>query len=295
MSPRDILLALLVAALWGINFVFIKLSVEALSPLLASALRFTLAVFPAIFFIKPPKTDWRIVVAFGLFFGVGLYAFLNIALAVGMPAGLASLVLQAQVLFTILLAYILFKENPTRAQMIGGAIALCGMGIIGFDRLESAGFLPYILTIGGALVWGVANILTKKAGQVDALSFTVWGCLVAPIPLFILSFIFEGPEVMRAGFANLDWTVWGYLAFQAYPTTVLGLAIWSSLLRRYSAASVTPFALLVPITGFISGWLILGERLNMFEVWGSVFVIVGVGVTIIRRRVTAKEQPKSAL
>lgn len=284
MSPRDIFLAVLVVALWGINFVFIKLSVEVLPPLMANGLRFSLAVFPAIFFVKPPKSEWWVTVLFGLFLGVALYAFLNVALAIGMPAGLASLALQTQVLFTIILAFIWFKERPTRLQVGGGLVAVFGMSIIGYARFEGASLLPFLLTVVGAFMWGIANVLTKRAGKVDALSFTVWGCAIAPVPLFVLSYVFEGSAVITQGFANLDLRVWLLLIFQAYPVTLFGVAVWSDLLSRHSAASVTPFALLVPITGLLSGWLILGEQLSPLELFGSFFVVLGVGVTIVRFR-----------
>jgi len=283
MSPRDILLAMLVTAIWGINFIAIKLSVEAMPPLIAAALRFLLAAVPAVLFVKPPKAPFWLVIGFGFFMCVALYAFLNIALAIGMPAGLASLVLQAQILFTIILAFFLFGEQPSRRQIIGGLIGFGGIAIIGMERFEGAALVPFLVTIIGALMWGTANVLTKKAGKIDALALTVWGSLIAPVPLLALSLVLDGPDAVWAGLTGLDVPMVANLAYQAYPTTVFGLAIWSGLLAKYPAAMVTPFALLVPITGMAAGWVVLGETISPLAGFGSLVVLIGLAVAMVRR------------
>nr|WP_207632965.1 EamA family transporter [Devosia aurantiaca] len=175
MPIRHVLLALLVVAIWGFNFVVIKLSVEALPPILAAALRFSAAAIPAALFVKPPKTKWWIVVAYGISFGSALYALLNLSIAWGMPAGLSSIVLQTQAFFTMLMAFLILGERPSRFQILGAAIAFGGIMVIASERIEGAGLLPLSLTLLAAISWGLANVLTKKAGRVSALSFTVWG------------------------------------------------------------------------------------------------------------------------
>lgn len=285
MPLRHVLLALAIVAIWGFNFVVIKLSVEALPPLLAAALRFLLAAFPALFFFKPPKTSWPLVVGFGLSFGVGLYFFLNLSIAAGMPAGLASVVLQVQAFFTILIAFFVLKERPRWMQVIGGAVAFLGIGVIALDRLEGAALMPFGLTLLAAIAWGTANVLARRAGKVNPISLTVWGALVATVPLFVLSAIFEGPEHLVQFALQPDiWTL-GLLAFLAYPATLFGIGAWNYLLGQHPASVVAPFTLLVPITGLLSGWLVLGETISMLEIAGGVLVIIGLGVTVFKPKI----------
>ena len=287
MAVRHIILAVLVVAIWGFNFVLIKLSVEALPPYLAAALRFLFAAFPAILFIKPPKNEfgkipWVIIIGFGLSFGFALYALLNFALFAGMPAGLGSLVLQVQAFFTMIIAFFILRERPRFIQIIGAIIAFSGIGLIGYYRWDGATLFPFILTILAAIAWAIANVLTKMAGKVNPVSLAVWGVGIAAIPLFILSFIVEGTDELVKFITEPDWWIIAILLFTAYPATLFGLAIWNWLLGKYPTSIVAPFTLLVPISGLISGWLILGEMIAPLEIIGGTLVILGLGVTAAR-------------
>lgn len=289
MPLRHVALALLVVVIWGFNFVIIKLSVEALPPILAAGLRFVAAALPAIFFIRPPRTQWYYVVGFGLAFGFALYGFLNLAIAWGMSAGLSSLVLQTQAFFTMALAFLLLGERPSRFQLIGALIAFAGIGVIALERLAATALLPLGMVLMAALSWGVANVLTKKAGRVNALAFTVWGSLAAPVPLIGLSLLVEGRQVVLEALAGFSWSDAGLIAFLAYPATLLGGGIWSWLLGRHPASVVAPFTLLVPITGLLSGYLVLGETITWIEVGGAALVIAGLVVTVWRGRAVEPE------
>jgi O-acetylserine/cysteine efflux transporter len=292
MPLRHVLLALLVVAIWGFNFVVIKLSVEALPPILAAALRFTAAAIPAVFFVRPPKAPMWIVAGFGLSLGFGLYAFLNLAIAWGMPAGLASIVLQTQAFFTMLLAFMLLGDRPSRFQLMGAAVAMVGIGVIASEHLEGAGPVPLIMTLLAAISWGLSNIMTKKAGAVNAFSFTVWGVLFAPIPLFGLSLLLEGWPTIVEALGGFSWSDAGLIAFLAYPATLLGGVIWNWLLGRHPASVVAPFTLLVPITGLASGYLVLGEVVTPLEIAGGLLIIAGLVVTL---RKSAKSEPRIRL
>ncbi len=283
MPFRHVLLALLVVAIWGFNFVVIKLSVEALPPVLAAALRFLAAAVPLVFFIKPPKAPWWIVVAFGLSFGFLLYAFLNVSIAWGMPAGLSSVVLQTQAFFTMAIAFVVLGERPSRFQIMGAGVAFAGIGVMALERAQGAGLVPFGLTILAAISWGLANVLTKKAGRVNAVAFTVWGVLAAPLPLLVLSLLVEGWPAVATAMAGFGWDDAVLIAFLAYPATLLGGAIWAWLLGRHPASVVAPFTLLVPITGLASGYLVLGERVTAYEIAGGLLIIAGIAVTLIKR------------
>ncbi|MCF6302871.1 MAG: EamA family transporter [Devosiaceae bacterium] len=282
MPIRHILLTLLVVAIWGFNFVIIKLSVQELSPFLAAALRFLLAAIPAVIFIKHPKTSWVWVASAGLAFAFALYGFLNFALAVGMPAGLASVVLQVQVFFTILIAFFVLKERPRRGQIIGAAIAFDGIGFIALERFQGISLWPFALTLLAALSWAAANILTKLAGKVDPVAFIVWGSLWAVPPLFVLTYFMEGPDTFIAFVSAPDLYTLGLLGFLSYVATIFGMGAWTWLLTRHSASIVAPFTLLVPVTGLLSGWIILGETVSGMEIAGGILVIIGLGVSVIK-------------
>ncbi len=284
MPLRHILLALAIATVWGVSFVAIRWGVDEVSPLLLTALRFAFAALPAVFFIRPPKAGWRVVTAYGLAIGVGQFGLLFLAIKLGMPAGLGSLVVQLQVFFTILLAFLVFGERPTAWQIAGALIAFAGIAVIALERLEGAALLPLALTIGAAVCWGLGNIAGKKAGQVDMLSFVVWSALVPPIPLVLMAVGLDGPGIFAAALEHITWRGAGSVAFMAYAATLFGFGAWAWLLSRYPASQVTPFALFVPVAGFGSAALLLGERVSLLEIAGGVLVLAGLVVNVFGRR-----------
>ena len=282
MPIRDVLLALLVVSIWGVNFTVIKLSFADLPPLLSAALRFFCAAFPAVFFVARPKAHWGLVAAYGLFMGCALYALLNTSIALGMSASLASLVLQMQAMFTMGLAFLVLGEIPRKLQLLGAAVAFGGIGVIAMGHGTGTELLPLALLLLGAISWAVANIISKKAGSIPMIPFTVWGHVVACVPLFALSLLFEGGADIISHIAPPSLSTIGLVAFLAYPSTLFGFAMWSRLLSRHSAASVAPFTLLVPITGILSGVLILGEPIYAADVAGGILVLIGLALTVVR-------------
>jgi O-acetylserine/cysteine efflux transporter len=278
------LVALLVTTLWGLSFVVIKLGVGTTPPLLLAALRFLFAALPAIFFVPRPKTDWRNVVGYGFFLGVAQFGLLFAALAVGMPASLASVVMQAQVFFTILFAALLISERPGPHQVIGGFVASLGLMLIAWPRMTGGGAVPFLMTVLAAAAWGVANIISKRAGRVDMLGFIVWSSLVAPLPLFGLSLWLDGPAQVFTALTRLDGGTMAAVAYLAYPTTVFAFGIWAYLLSRHPAATVTPFALFVPVAGILGSALILGEAMHPIEAVGGAVIALGLAFNVFGRR-----------
>jgi O-acetylserine/cysteine efflux transporter len=287
MTPRDILLALLVVTVWGLSFIAIRWGVDEVSPLLLTALRYTFAALPAVFFIRRPNVDWRILVGYGLAIGVGQFGLLFIAIKLGMPVGLSSLAIQLQVFFTIIFAFAVFGERPNGSQILAAVLAFSGVGVIAMERLEGAAVLPLILTVLAAISWGLGNILSKKAGRIDMLGLIVWSALVPPLPLLAASLIFEGAGAIPSAVAHLTWRGIGSLAFMSYVATTFGFSAWALLLSRYPAATVTPFALLIPVVGIVSGALLLGEHITAFEVAGGALVFVGLLINVFGPRLVA--------
>jgi O-acetylserine/cysteine efflux transporter len=285
---RDLLLAAVVVVAWGVNFVVIKVGLTGVPPLLLGALRFTLAAFPAVLFVPRPRVAPRWVVAYGATICVGQFAFLFSAMHLGMPAGLASLVLQAQAFFTIGLATVALGERWHLHGALGLALAAGGLWIIGAAR--GAGEVPVIglaLTLCAALSWAAGNVITKRMGPVDLLSLVVWSALVAPVPFLALSLAIEGPERIAASLAGLGWRPVAAVAYLAFVATLLGYTLWGRLLARHSTHRIAPLTLLVPVVGLLSASLLLGEVLGPAQWAGGALVMAGLLVNVLGGRARA--------
>lgn len=291
MSPRDIALALLVVLIWGVNFVFIRWGVEAVPPLFLTGLRYLCAAVPAVFFIRRPQVRPVILVVYGLAIGFAQFGLLFSAIKLGMPAGLASLVIQVQAFFTIALALAFLGEKLSRYQALGAVIAIGGIVAIASERFEATALVPLLMVILAAFFWGVANIASKKAGRIDMLSFVVWGSLVPIIPLFGLSLVVEGPTAIVAAMTNIGPRTIFVIAFNGYAATILGFGLWSYLLARYPASLVAPFSLLVPVAGIASAIVLLGETISLLEVLGSGLVLIGLLLNVFGPRLFAGRAP----
>jgi O-acetylserine/cysteine efflux transporter len=270
---RHLLLIVAVMAVWGFNFVPIHWGLGSFSPLLFAALRFTLVAIPAVFFIRPPGIHWGYVVAVGFFLSALQFSLLFASMDQGLPAGLASVVVQLQPLFTMLLAAAVLGERPTRLQLLGSAIALGGMGVIAAGRAEAVPLVAIFLAIAASASWGAGNVIVRKAQAPDPISLLVWSSLIAVPPLFGLSFALEGaPEVHLSG------TGVAGLLYVAILASGFGYGAWTWLLKHYEAAKVAPFSLLVPVTGIGSAWLLLDEVPNVTETIGAAVVLAGLAV-----------------
>ncbi|MFF8377059.1 EamA family transporter [Streptomyces sp. NPDC015661] len=279
MRPAHLALAALVAAVWGVNFVVIEIGLGHFPPLLFSALRFLVAALPAVFLVGRPKVAWKWIVGVGLVLGVAKFGLLFTGMDLGAPAGLSSLVLQVQAVFTALFAFAALGERPRRLQVLGMAVALAGIGVAAVDEGGSGPLAGFALVIAAAACWGVSNVLTRKAAPPDALNFMVWVSTVPVLPLLALSLLLEGPERDLAALRGLDWTGVGVIAYVAWITTVFGFGAWGLLLRRYPASSVAPFSLLVPVFGMSSAALILGEPVSPLRWCAAALLVGGVALT----------------
>ncbi len=293
MPRRHILLAVAVTVAWGVNFVIIDVGLKSFPPLLFAALRFTLVVFPAVFFIRRPPVPARWVLGVGLFMSAGQFGLLFVGMHAGLPAGLASLVLQLQAVFTIGLAVAFLGERPRPVQLAGAAVALGGIGIIGAGRAHGVPLGALLLCVGAAASWGVGNICNRRAQAPDALGLLVWSSLVPPLPLYGLSLLLEGPH--RIGHALGTLHPGGVLAllYVVVVSTAFGFGSWTWLLRRHPASRVAPFTLLVPPVGIMAAWIALGERPGGAEIVGALVVLVGLALVTsslgwVRRPVSAE-------
>jgi O-acetylserine/cysteine efflux transporter len=281
MRPRDLALAVAVMAIWGVNFVAIETGLDHFPPLLFNALRFTLAAFPAIFFVGRPQVPWRWVVATGVILGVVKFSLLFAGMAAGMPAGLSSLVLQSQPIFTGLCAAVLLRERPRRIQVLGLLVALAGITVVATGMTAGPG--AFLLIIGAAAAWGLSNIVTRRAAPSDTLRFMVWSSAVAAGPLILLSLLFDGPSADLAALRAVDAEAVLAVLYVALLSTLGGFAAWGVLLRRYGAATVAPFSMLVPFFGLASAALLLGEQITLVDALGGALVVGGILLGLTRK------------
>jgi O-acetylserine/cysteine efflux transporter len=285
MPVPHIALAVLIAAIWGFNFVVIRLGLDAFPPLLFNGLRFAVASLPFLLFFRSPGVQWRWVIGVGLVLGVMKFSLLFLAMAWGMPAGLASVVMQAQALFSVVFAALLLGERPRRMQWFGLSIAAFGLVVIAGDMDGNAGAVAFLTLIAAAACWGLANIMTRRAAAPNPLAFMIWVSAVPPLPMFGLSWIFEGPDAIAAAFAGLELRGIASVLYIGLLSTTACFAGWSLLLRQHNASLVAPFTLLVPVFGLLSAWAVLDEMPSELELGGAALILFGllVNAGLLRR------------
>lgn len=280
MSPKDLLLALLVIVVWGLNFVVIKVGLHGMPPMLMGALRFMLAAFPAILFVRRPQVPLRWMLAYGMTISLGQFAFLFYAMYVGMPAGLASLVLQSQAFFTLFFAALFLGERLRGSNLFGLLVAASGLVLIGLQGGQAMTLAGFALTIAAASMWALGNVVTRKLSKVNLVGLVVWGSLIPPLPFLALSLWLEGPALISQSLRSLGLDSMLVLAYLAFGATILGYGLWSRLLSRYPASQVAPFSLLVPVVGISSSGLLLGERLGALQMAGAALVMAGLLINV---------------
>jgi len=275
-----VLLALAVVAVWGTNFVVIRIGLDHLPPLTFAALRFTFALLPAVFFLKKPDVPWRNLAAYGVLIGAGQFGVLYIAISGYISPGLASLVVQTQVFFTIGLAMWIAKERIRTFQVAALALAAIGLLVIVAHTDASVTPLGLALVLVAAASWAGGNAFSKAAGQVNMLSYVVWASLFSVPPLLVLALVFEGPSAMLQGVQNADAATWAAVIWQSVGNTLFGYAAWGWLLSRHPAATITPMAMLVPVFGMGASALWLGESLPDWKLLAAGLVMSGLALNI---------------
>lgn len=286
-----------VALMWGLNFIAIDASLRHFPPMLLVALRFALIAVPAVLLVKRPDVPLRWLIGYGLGFGTLQFLFLYWGMASGMPAGLASLVLQASGPFTVLLGATFLRERVTGPQVLGILVAVGGLAVVGWQRAEHASVVPFLLTLAGALGWAVGNVCNRQARAANPLHLTLWMSVVPPLPMLALSLAVEGPSRIAGALTGFGepgavGAVVGLL-YTVVIGTVLGSGLWTWLMSRHPAGVVAPFSMLVPVVGMTAAWLVLGETVTPPEALGGVLVVGGVLLGGLRRR-SDRDRARSA-
>ena len=285
LTARDLALILVVVALFGFSFVVIKVGLREIPPFALAALRFFLAAVPLVFFIKRPRMPWSYIAAYGFAIGVCQFGLLFLGMKLGMPAGLSSLVIQVQIFFTVGLAIAFLGDRLHKEDLIGAAIATVGVVLLGVYKLQSgvtATLIGFLLVLASALAWAVGNVVAKRAARYDddMFALVVWSSLVPPLPLALLSYAFEGGSAVWTAISSASPLAWGCVLLLAWGATLFGFASWARLLHKYPTALVSPFGLLIPVSGLASGAFFLGEGLAPLQMMGVALVLVGLAENV---------------
>jgi O-acetylserine/cysteine efflux transporter len=283
LSWRDALLALAIVFVWGTNFVVIRVGLDALPPLFFATLRFIFVFAPMALFLRKPKVAWSNLALYGICIGAFQFGLLFIAMKGHISPGLASLVIQMQVFFTIALAMIRTGEKLKPHQMAAFALALAGMGVIAAHNGQGTTLEGVALVLLAAMGWALGNQASREAGPVNMLAYVVWAALFSVPPLLILSLVMEGPAAILDGIHRATPTTWAAVLWQSVGNTMFGYACWGWLLSRYPAATVAPVSLLVPVFGFGASAAILGEPLPAWKIGATLLIMAGLAVNLLWR------------
>ncbi len=282
MNSRDRALVVLVTLIWGLNFVVIDWGMVGVPPLLFLALRFVVVSLPAVLLVPRPAARWSVVALVGLFMSLGQFGFLYLSIAAGLSPGLAALVLQAQVVLTILIAAATLRQPPTRTQAVGVGVGAIGLLLVGLGRGGEKPLLALVLCLLAALSWAIGNVISRASGVTGGLSLTVWSALVVPVPALVGSLLLDGPAAIGGALVGLSWEALVATAYTAILASLVGYGIFNTLLSRNAASAVVPWILLVPPVAMASAWVLIGDPPSGSELLGGIVMLLGVLVALRR-------------
>lgn len=274
-------LVLAVVAVWGTNFVVIRVALEELPPLTFATLRYIFALLPAAFFVRRPAVTWRSLATYGVAIGFGQFGLLFIAMDGLISPGLASLVVQTQVFFTIGFAMWLSGERVRRFQLGALLLATLGIAVILANNDGTTTALGLTLVLGAAVGWAIGNHIAKASGTDDMLAFVIWASLFAIPPLLLGALIAEGPARMAESVGAASLATWGAVLWQSFGNTLFGYSAWGWLLSRHPASTVAPSAMLVPVFGMSASALFLGEPLQAWKLIAAGLVLSGLAINLL--------------
>ncbi|MCG6347279.1 EamA family transporter [Vibrio fluvialis] len=290
MQGRDLLLIISVMAIWGFNFSMIKLGVSEMDPLLIAAARFFCATFPIIFFVRKPNVQWRYLMAYGLVFGTGIWGMASCSITFGLSSGMASVLLQTDVLTTVLVGVLLYKEVISARMAAGIVVSVVGLVVSIIYTNGNVTLAGVVFIMISAICWPLAGVIVRKSGTRSAFAFNIWGMLFAPLPLVALSVAMNGWDVLSNTYQQWNSNAWISVLFQAYPTTVFGYWVWNKMVLKYPMSQLAPMTLLVSVFALLSGYAIYDEQLSLAQWVSCSTFLLGIGLVLYPQ---SKKQPAS--
>ncbi|MCG6339717.1 EamA family transporter [Vibrio fluvialis] len=288
MQGRDLLLIISVMAIWGFNFSMIKLGVSEMDPLLIAAARFFCATFPIIFFVRKPNVQWRYLMAYGLVFGTGIWGMASCSITFGLSSGMASVLLQTDVLTTVLVGVLLYKEVISARMAAGIVLSVVGLVVSIIYTNGNVTLAGVVFIMISAICWPLAGVIVRKSGTRSAFAFNIWGMLFAPLPLVALSVGMNGWDVLSNTYQQWNSNAWISVLFQAYPTTVFGYWVWNKMVLKYPMSQLAPMTLLVSVFALLSGYAIYDEQLSLAQWVSCSTFLLGIGLVLYPQ---SKKQP----
>ncbi|NMB28064.1 MAG: EamA family transporter [Tissierellia bacterium] len=291
MKKKDIMLALLVVIVWGANFTVIKLGLDGVPSMLLVSLRYLIVALPAVFFIKRPNLEWKYIVLYGLTVGVGQFSCLFYAMEMGMPASLASIIVQLQAFISPFFAWIFLKEKLKTKQIIGFLVAAVGLFVIGMasgtSGVTKIPIKVFILTIFAPIFWALSNIIVSFVSQkaiangekLDMLGLIVWSSLIPPLPVLVFALMLDTPQTLIGAITNLNAISVFAILYLSFGATLFGYGMWSQLIAKHSIGEIAPLSLLVPITGLLTARIVLSEQLSKMQWLGVIIILIGLIIT----------------
>lgn len=284
LTPKHLILALMTILIWGTNFIAIFMALEELPPFLFVALRLGLSALPFALFLPRPQGPIKYIIGYGIFNYALQFGLLFSGIHLGLSPGLASLVLQIQVIFSLGLAFLLFRDRPSPMQIFGALISFLGIALVASNIDTGGTILGLLLTLLAALSWSLGNVMVKKVNSKSALSLVVWGNLVAFPFMLATAFFVDGPALILDSLSELSWGAVLSVAFVVYISTHLGYGMWSFLMKTYPTSSVVPFTLLIPVVGLLSSALFLGEEMAPWKWWATLLIMAGLIFNLLEKQ-----------
>lgn len=285
LTPRHLILSLLVVLVWGLNFIAIYFGLKGFPPFLLCALRFGLSALPWVFFLPKPKAPLKYIIGYGIFTFALQFGFLFSGIHLGLSPGLASLVLQVQVFFSIGLAFLFFQDRPSLWKIMGSLISFVGIGVVAAHVNGGTTFIGLILTLLAAFSWATGNMFTKKVDAKSPLALVVWGNLIAFPFMVLASVLVEGPVLILSSLGNVSWITILAIVYTVYISTHIGYGAWGFLLNTYPTSVIVPFTLLIPVVGFMGSALFLGEELSSWKFLASLFIMGGLVFNLFEQQI----------
>ena len=281
-------LVLSIIGVWGFNFVIVKVGLEGIPPIFLCFARFFFASIPAVFFIKRPAVPFKMIVLYGMIMFVLQFSVLFLGIYVGVSAALASILLQLQAFFSIVMAVAFLGEKIQRWQIIGGLVSFMGIALVAMNLGVDISLTGLLLVITAAVFWGMGSIISKKMGHINMLSLVIWASLISWPPLLLISFFAEGADQIFYAVSHLSWQRLGSVFYLAYLATIFGFGIWNWLIRHHPVSKIAPFTLLIPFVGTVSSALVLGESLPLWKIFAGLLIVGGLCINLLGPRLAAK-------